>query len=83
LKKDKEEMEKQKEDDKELNRVMLQTGSVDAGKQQSDWLHDTTTTATTTTTAATALGSAVPSEPSAVHGATAVAVAAKTTKPSG
>ncbi|XP_065882545.1 uncharacterized protein [Dysidea avara] len=81
LKKDKEEMEKQKEDDKELNRVMSHTGSVDAGEQPIDLTSDTTTTATTTTTTAAAMGSAIPSEPSVVQGATAAA--ANITQPSG
>ena len=74
-------MEKQKEDDKELNRVMSHTGSVDAGEQPIDLTSDTTTTATTTTTTAAAMGSAIPSEPSVVQGATAAA--ANITQPSG
>lgn len=77
LKKDKEEMEKQKEDDQEVNRVMSQTGSVDAGEQPIDLPSNTTTTTT-----AAAVGSTSPSEPSAVQGATAAATA-KTTQPSG
>jgi len=71
LKKDKEEMEKQKEDDKELNRVMSHTGSVDAGEQQA---HVTTNTTRTVTTSAS-VGLTHPSEPAVVHGATATAAA--------
>ena len=67
LKKDKEEMEKQREDDKELNRVMSHTGSVDAGEQQAG--------ITTMTTTTTSVGLTNPSEPAVVHGATAAAAA--------
>jgi len=75
LKKDKEKMEKQKEDDQELNRVMSQTGSVDAGELPTDLPSHTTTAA--------AVGSATPHKLSAGQGATAAAAAAKTTQPSG
>jgi len=70
MKKDKEEMEKQKENDQELNRVMSQTGSVDAGELPTDLPINTTIAA--------AVGSAIPRKPSAGQGATASA-AAKTT----